>query len=127
MPAKPVIDILTTVDSTDTVDSLVEPFGEMGYEPRPDDRGRLFFARGSAENRTQYLHIAEAESASATRMLAFRDHLRGNPDVAAAYAELKRSLAEQFPEDRNPSLERRLAFVTRVLDELPATATARHG
>ena len=127
LPAKPVIDILATVDSIDTADSLVEPLGEMGYELRPDDRDRLFFARGAAESRTQYLHVAEAESAYATQMVVFRDHLRENPDVAAAYAELKRSLAEQFPEDRDSYTEGKSAFVTRVLDELPDSSPARRG
>lgn len=117
VPAKPVIDILATVETIDTPATLVEPLAEAGYEFRPDDSDRLFFAKGPEDNRTHYLHVAEEGSEYATEMVSFRDCLRDNPDIAAAYANLKRSLAEQFPEDRDSYTAEKSAFVERVLAE----------
>jgi len=115
VPAKPVIDILATVDTLDTAASFVEPLEGANYEFRSENSDRLFFAKGPAENRTQYLHVAAEGSEYATEMLAFRDHLRENPDVAAAYANRKRTLAERFPEDRDSYTEEKSDFITDVL------------
>lgn len=117
LPAKPVIDILATVDNLDTAPAIVEPLEETGYELRSSDTDRMFFAKGPKENRTHYLHVAEEESEYATEMIAFRDHLRENPDIAAAYANLKQSLAEQFPENRDRYTEQKSAFIEGVLDD----------
>lgn len=117
MPAKPVIDILALVDGTDTAVSVVDPLERAGYELRSDDGDRLFFASGAEDNRTQYLHVTEDGSEYATEMLAFRNHLPDHPDTAAAYADLKRSLAEQFPDDRESYTEQKSEFVERVVEE----------
>jgi GrpB-like predicted nucleotidyltransferase (UPF0157 family) len=47
--------------------------------------------------------------------LAFRDYLRENPEVAQEYAELKRRLAEQYPDDRLRYAEAKSEFVAGVL------------
>lgn len=117
MPAKPVIDILAIIDTIDTAASVVEPLEETGYECRSDTNDRLFFAKGPDDNRTHYLHVAEEGGEYATEMLAFRDLLQENPDIAATYANLKRSLAEQFPEDRDSYTEQKSEFVEAILDE----------
>ncbi len=48
------------------------------------------------------------------RYLTFRNHLRGHPDVAAAYWRLKRELAlrvskDEYAEAKSPFVERVLA------------------
>jgi GrpB-like predicted nucleotidyltransferase (UPF0157 family) len=90
-----------------------------GYERRPDEDvpGRLFFARGPPENRTVYLSLAEPGSAVYRETVAFRDHLREHPDVAAAYAALKRRLAAAHPDDRAAYTAGKGAFVERVTEE----------
>lgn len=117
MPAKPVIDILALVDSADTAMSTVEPLEGAGYELRSNDADRLFFANGPEDNRTHYLHVAAEGGEYATEMLAFRNYLREHPDVAAAYTDLKRALAEQFPADRDSYTEQKSEFVERTVAE----------
>lgn len=117
LPAKPVIDILAVTDNSDTVASISNSVTRAGYEFRPDDKNRLFFAKGPADNRTHYLHVASEGSEYARGMLAFRDYLRRSPSIAAAYADLKQSLAEQFPEDRDSYTKAKSEFVEKVLDE----------
>jgi GrpB-like predicted nucleotidyltransferase (UPF0157 family) len=43
--------------------------------------------------------------------LRFRDSLRGNPELAGAYATLKRALAARFGEDREGYTEGKSTFV----------------
>jgi len=120
MPAKPVIDVLGLVEDLESADALVAPLESLGYERRPDDMDRVFFAKGPAENRTHYLHVAEAGSAYARKMQVSRDYLRSNPDVAAEYADCKRELAERYPHDRDAYTEGEEAFVERVIDDATA-------
>jgi GrpB-like predicted nucleotidyltransferase (UPF0157 family) len=117
--AKPVIDLLAVVDDLSAArESLVPLLDEYGYEHRPGDvQGRLFLAKGPRANRTHYLSLTERDSDFYTETLAFRDHLRENPDVAAEYESLKRELAENHPNDRETYTERKGAFVERILED----------
>jgi GrpB-like predicted nucleotidyltransferase (UPF0157 family) len=47
-------------------------------------------------------------------LLAFRDYLRRHPDVAAEYAELKRSLAGGLGQDRHACMSAKGKFVERI-------------
>lgn len=117
VPAKPVVDVLALVEDPDR-SAVTESIEESGYELRSDDGDRLFFARGPEDDRTHYLHVTAPGTEYAEEMVAFRDHLRRHPDVAAEYADLKRSLAERFPEDRDAYTEGKAAFVEGVLEEV---------
>ena len=44
---------------------------------------------------THHVHLCETGSAQERDHLAFRDYLRGNPNVAMAYVELKVKLAAE--------------------------------
>ena len=118
VPAKPIIDILALVEALDTTATLTKRLEEAGYEFRPDDQERLFFAKGPSSARTHYLHVAEETSEYATEMLVFRDHLRSNPAVASLYTDLKQSLASRFPENREAYTRHKGEFVESVLDDL---------
>lgn len=120
LAAKPVIDLLAVVDDLSAArESLVPLLEEHGYEHRPGGvQGRLFVAKGPRSNRTHYLSLTEQDSDFHAETLAFRDHLRENPDVAAEYESLKRELAENHPDDRETYTERKSAFVGRVLDDV---------
>jgi GrpB-like predicted nucleotidyltransferase (UPF0157 family) len=120
LPAKPVLDVLAAVDDLDAADDLAPVLEANGYEQRPDEgvAGRLFFARGPPGNRTVYLSLAEPGSAVYRETVAFRDHLREHPDVAEAYAALKRRLAAAHPDDRAAYTAGKSAFVERVLDRV---------
>lgn len=103
LAAKPIIDLLAVVTGLDDLDrkrSLVEALGwdwrgELGIT------GRRYCAM-SDENgkRIAQLHIFAAGSPHIVRHLAFRDYLRGHPEVAHAYEEEKRrarSASRRFP------------------------------
>lgn len=102
MEAKPLIDMVVTVESLDEACSLVPVLEGLGYEHRGDGgvEGRIFFARGPRSRRTHYLSLTEPTSDHWYRSLLFRDYLRAHPKAAEEYRELKRELARKYPEDR---------------------------
>jgi GrpB-like predicted nucleotidyltransferase (UPF0157 family) len=86
----------------------------LGYEIEDvEDPGRFFFWKGAP--RIRNLHIAEFDGWHYWRFLLFRDHLAGNPDVAAQYVELKRRLAMRFPTERKAYSEAKSKFVAGVV------------
>jgi len=58
-----------------------------------------FIKRGAAGIRTHHIHMVEPHFEHWDRLL-FRDYLVAHPEVAAAYGDLKRRLAEEHPDDR---------------------------
>lgn len=119
LAAKPIIDLLAVVADLDAAADLVPVLEAHGYEYRPnggvDDR--RFFAKGPRTDRTHYLSLCERGSEYYREAVAFRDHLRENPDVAAEYESLKRELAADHADDRAAYTERKGEFVERVLAE----------
>lgn len=106
MPAKPIIDILVAVTTWDRLDEMVPRLGNFGYvytpESEDEDPDRRVFRKGPADMsllRTHHLHVTEPHSLYWKRIIAFREQLRSDPADAAAYVELKRSLATSFERD----------------------------
>jgi GrpB-like predicted nucleotidyltransferase (UPF0157 family) len=102
--AKDVIDVQVTVESLD-VDVLTSAFQRAGFvrradivrdhvPPGKDESGeewtKLYFVPEDAEDS---VHVRVAGRANQRYPLLFRDYLRGHPDAADAYGELKRRLA----------------------------------
>jgi GrpB-like predicted nucleotidyltransferase (UPF0157 family) len=66
-----------------------------------------------------HLYVCAADSPELARHLAFRDYLRAYPGQARAYAELKRSLAEQFRTDRDAYSQGKTTFIEQALAAAP--------
>jgi GrpB-like predicted nucleotidyltransferase (UPF0157 family) len=115
--AKPLLDIMVAITSLQERDAVVPLLEAAGYEFRPHDTllERLFFIAGEADARRVNLSLVEQDSAFWRDHLAFRDILRAQPEVAAAYARLKAELAERFPEDRVAYTAAKGEFVASVL------------
>ena len=47
--------------------------------------------------------------------LALRDYLRTHPDIAQAYGDLKKQLADQFPHDIDSYVEGKTDFIMGIL------------
>ena len=115
LPAKPILDLLVGVPEPVDVPGLARELASLGYEHAPwaGVPGHEVFAKGRP--RTHLLHVVPAAGAAWSRMLRFRDALRGQPALVAEYAALKRELAARFPNDRAAYTEAKGAFVARVL------------
>jgi GrpB-like predicted nucleotidyltransferase (UPF0157 family) len=65
--------------------------------------------------RTHHLQLVPFDSQLWKERLAFRDHLRAHPEVAADYAVLKRELANRYRFDREAYTDAKTVFVLEVL------------
>ena len=111
--AKPTIDVLIEAREIGKLDDLEAEMAEKGYEAWGEygTPGRRFFTRDLGPERLCNVHAFEAGSPEVERHLAFRDYLARHPETARAYGDLKKELAESFPEDMEAYMEGKDAFI----------------
>ena len=117
--AKPIIDIMIGVGTLTDAESRVRELAAAQYEYVPEYEAELperrYFRKPFIRPRTHHLHIVVRGSDFWTRHLLFRDYLRAHSDVAAAYYELKRQLADQSRTAGTDYTEQKSPFIARVL------------
>ena len=120
LPAKPIIDLLVGIRSlAEARACAIGPLLQLGYVYIPEYErwlpDELFFRKGVPGPPTHHVHVMEPANPRWTDHLRFRDYLRGHPGTAAAYADLKKSLAQQFGEDIGAYRDAKDDFVRDVL------------
>lgn len=125
LAAKPIIDMLAVVSDYDPVAAAIATMREIGWAhaPEPEDEAqrKLSFCHPDPAWRTHHLHVVEHSSPGWRTWLAFRDHLRANPQEAQAYASLKRELAARDATDRPAYRSGKAPFIeSRILPAVPA-------
>lgn len=115
LAAKPVIDLLVIVSDIEALDRFEEDFRHLGYQSKGENGlpGRRYYERGGNE-RTHHIHCYGQGNPEVFRHLAFRDFLKANPQVAAAYGELKIKLAQQYPLDIEQYINGKQAMVQEI-------------
>jgi GrpB-like predicted nucleotidyltransferase (UPF0157 family) len=113
LAAKDRIDVQIAVASLDEPARIIAAISRVGYAHRPgitrdhvppgaiDDASqwtKLFFREPPGQRATN-IHIRILGRANYRYALLFRDYLRTHREAALAYADAKRRLAQQFPED----------------------------
>jgi GrpB-like predicted nucleotidyltransferase (UPF0157 family) len=116
LAAKPVIDIQVSVDAMLPRRRYIDPLVGLGYEfvLDPVDAEHEYLRREVDGVRTHQIHVCAAGSAWERRHLAFRDHLRTHPEDAAAYAELKRRLVAEHPNDVMTYVDGKTTFIRGI-------------
>jgi GrpB-like predicted nucleotidyltransferase (UPF0157 family) len=125
LAAKDRIDVQLTVADFDHFDQVQAALEHLGYTvvPRnvndhqppgwtgPDAQWEKRFFRPPPGQRPTNLHVRAAGRANQRYPLLFRDYLRAHPRSAAAYAELKRRLADNlrdldtYPDVKDPACD----------------------
>jgi GrpB-like predicted nucleotidyltransferase (UPF0157 family) len=122
LAAKPVIDIMVGVRSLADIERRIEALEECGYHYVPEYERELperrYFRRPLLHPRTHHLHCVVLGSEFWRRHLAFRDHLRGNPEDALAYGALKRRLARLHRWDGPAYTDAKSPFIEGVLGRI---------
>jgi GrpB-like predicted nucleotidyltransferase (UPF0157 family) len=116
--AKPVIDVDVVIRHAEDLPAVVERLGTLGYTHLGDlgIAGReAFRAPAEPQQPEHHLYVCAAGAAALQAHLTLRDALRADPQLAAAYGELKRELAERYRDDRDSYAEGKSAFVAAVL------------
>jgi len=121
LPAKPVIDLMASVDDLDEVDGRA--LETLGYRPAPPDMPeRLLYRREDYDSTAYHLHVVTAASWPTRNERLFRDHLLTHADDRDRYAALKRELMEKF--GPGPAYTR---GKTELIQELTDAARAERG
>jgi GrpB-like predicted nucleotidyltransferase (UPF0157 family) len=126
LAAKPIIDLDVVIASPARLPDAIQALGLLGYVHEGDFgiSGREALSRQDNEvprdgtGRTwpkHHLYTCARGSAELVKHVAFRDYPRDQPEAAAAYAQLKGQLAQQFPHDREAYTQGKNAFVEAIL------------
>ncbi|EKD72122.1 MAG: acetyltransferase [uncultured bacterium] len=101
MPAKPVIDIMIELNNIDDIEVIKNKLNLLGYANvhRHIIPHWSFFTNRLTENISFNLHIRERGDPQIKRHVNFRDYLIHHPEDANKYAELKKNLANKYPND----------------------------
>lgn len=103
LPAKPIIDLLPVFETIDACDASRQQIETLGYEWLGELGlpGRRYVRRDEANTgkRLHQAHCYAQGSAEITRHLAFRDVLRANAALRAAYTSVKAKCAALHPGD----------------------------
>lgn len=120
---KGLIDIAIGVNSKE-FESVSNQLQNLGYEFRPkwSTSDRLFLRADLPDPeegiRRYHIHLMDPLSRDWKEMLAFRDHLRENPEDAQRYAELKKQAAAEVNEDGAKYRELKGPFFTEILNKI---------
>jgi len=118
LAAKPIIDILASVESLETAESIGAVLCSSGYttsaEFNQSLKDRKWFMRWANGHRTYHLHVVVHESQAWLERLRFRDELRANPGLAAEYERLKFQMAAEHSQDREAYTDAKSQFVQAV-------------
>ncbi len=124
MKAKPIINITVAVEDISEVAALTPELNAAGFYQSKlhaiaDD---ILFCDDDedADTRSFHVHVVKINSAQWDNYLNFRDYLNTYPAVANEYSEVKVSLAERFPDDRNAYTDGKDATVSRILRDAHA-------
>ena len=119
--AKPIVDIDVVVPSTASIPVAIERLAAIGYVHRGDlgIPGREAFSPPPGTP-PHHLYVCPWEAPAWRRHVAFRDHLRAHPEVARAYADLKRQAARRFRDDRAAYTDAKTAFVEEIVHRTTA-------
>ena len=113
--AKPVIDLLVSVPDLAAERAYRPALESLGLVLRAREPDHLFFRPPAGQPRAVHVHVCATGSAWEREHLAFRDQLRARPDIAAAYAELKRRLALDFRSDRAAYTDGKATFIRSLI------------
>ena len=94
--AKPVIDVALGVDALDEMAARIAALVAIGFVYRPEYEDRIperrYFVRAAGGTPRVHLHAVVLGERLWRQHLRFRDALREDPELLAAYAALKRQL-----------------------------------
>lgn len=119
LAAKPVIDVDVTLCSRERIKAACGCMVDAGYDARGnryDDDMWAFLARWEPACRV-YLCLPENETHR--RRLVFRDRLRQDGALRAAYGALKQQLSAQFPLDGDAYTAAKRSFIEAAIGSSP--------
>lgn len=115
LSAKPIIDVLITVDSIADEEAYLAPLLAAGYELRVREPGHRLVR---TPERDVHVHVLQVGDPAADDYLLFRDRLRGHAGDRDLYERTKRALIQQDW----PSMDAYADAKTDVVEQIKARA-----
>lgn len=119
LAAKPIIDILVTVDQTSAEETYLQPLLGAGYGLRVRELGHRMLRTSELD---VHVHVQEVGDPDAEGYLLFQDHLRANAADRALYEDTKRALVQRDWPSMNAYADAKTDVITRIKER----AGARH-
>lgn len=116
IPAKPVLDIAVRLNSIQNMD--IDALKQLGYDycgPRCDrSTYHLYVLRDENQISLRHIHCYDVSDHEFFQLIGFRDYLNSHPDGAKQYSELKKKLADLYPEDRAAYTKGKEDFIRKI-------------
>ncbi len=122
---KPVLDIAIAVADERRADACIAPLEALGYRYRGlngDDPRRRYYTRDEDHVRVTQIHLYMLPAPAWDALLAFRDALRADGALSAAYAAEKQRVAAEVAWDKSAYSTAKGPFVQQVLAQLHGDA-----
>jgi len=120
LAAKPIVDILVTVDDITAEEDHVDALLAAGYELRVREPGHRLVRTPA---RDVHVHLYERDAPAVHDYLLLRDHLRSDADDRDRYESTKRALLSRRWDDMNDYADAK----TEVISAIKARARAARG
>jgi GrpB-like predicted nucleotidyltransferase (UPF0157 family) len=111
LAAKPVVDVMVTVDDPEDERSYLPALERAAYVLRVREPGHRMFR---TPERDVHVHVWRAGSDAERRHVAFRDRLRSSAEDRAEYEQEKRELARRH-RDMNAYADAKSDVIERIL------------
>jgi GrpB-like predicted nucleotidyltransferase (UPF0157 family) len=121
MLARPIVDMAIMVEQPRRLALFADRLASCGYLCDPfSDHAQFTWSRRDRGIRTYVLMVHGTESPQARQQLWLRDRLRGDEQLAAHFAEIKRSVTRRFPYPRAAYRDAKADFFSSLM---PAPTT----
>jgi GrpB-like predicted nucleotidyltransferase (UPF0157 family) len=117
LAAKPIVDIIVSVEDLEDDAALRTPMERAGYVLRVLEPGHRMFR---TPERDVHVHVFAQDSDEIARHLVFRDRLRSNAADRESYEALKRELAKRKWSDMNHYAEAKGELIRQITERARA-------
>ena len=111
LAAKPIIDVLVTVEDITAEEDYLDQLLDVGYELRVREPGHRLVRNPV---RDAHVHVLEVGDAAADDYLLFRNRLRADPEDRVLYQQTKLALIEQGWADMNAYAEAKTGVIAGI-------------
>jgi len=111
LAAKPIVDVLVTVDDITAEEDYLDAILAAGYELRVREPGHRLVRTPA---RDVHVHLFERDDPAVDEYILFRDRLRSNADDRALYESIKRTLLSQRWNDMNDYAEAKTDVIVAI-------------
>lgn len=115
--AKPIIDILIVIRSFDDIGKIEEILKKYNYTNRGHQgvNDRYFFAKGTEDARTHYIHFVDKKGDTYYNQLYFKRYLLEYPEYIDKYCHLKQALALKYKNERTKYTQSKNDFIKDII------------